>query len=374
MKTKTPLTPEEQIRYQRQTVLEMVGEEGQLKLKSASVLCVGAGGLASSALQYLAAAGVGRIGIIDHDVVDVSNLQRQVLFSNSDVGTSKVASAKARLLAINPGIIVDVYFEKFDVNNAEKILSDYEAVIDATDNFSTRYLINDVAIKQGKLNFFASVNQFSGQVAVFCAESGCYRCVFAEPPLPELAPNCNEAGVIGVLPGIMGAYQALEFIKWKLGIGSLLKGTLLNFDLLTNDFHTLKFSKNPDCTVCKKPSNIQLGTYSDYCSTDKATEISASEVRQKINHGENFRLVDVREEDEHNSGNLGGVSLPLSQLFNVESNEVRIRKLIGDTDQTLVLYCLSGSRSAQAVQILHRLGYADVFNLRGGINSWNEKK
>ncbi|MCC2678668.1 MAG: UBA/THIF-type binding protein [Pseudobdellovibrio sp.] len=359
---KSRLTPEEQQRYIRQILLSEIGTEGQEKLKQGSVLCVGAGGLGSPALLYLAAAGVGRIGIIDADTVSVDNLQRQILFSTEDVGSLKVSAAKEQLLQLNPLLQIDVYSEKLSATNAEKIFADYDGVIDATDNFSTRYLINDAAIKLNKPVFFGSIFKFSGQVSVFSRESGCYRCLFPQPPAEELAPDCNVAGVLGVLPGIVGSYQALEFLKWKLGIGDILTGKILAIDVLTHQSRILNFNRNPECRACSQPEKILL--QSDQNRSPQNT-ISAPDLKKALSAKEALVLLDVREESEHQLGNIGGLLLPAG---NVKDNE----NLPANLSQKIIVYCRSGARSARAAEQLRTMGYANVFNLEGGLIAWKK--
>jgi len=366
------LTADERSRYLRHLLIGEIGEAGQLKLKRASVLCIGAGGLGSPALLYLAAAGVGRIGIVDPDVIDSSNLQRQVLFDTSVVGQPKAAIAAARLRALNPYIQIETFVERFDETNAERILGGFEAIMDGTDNFATRYLVNDVALKQGKPNFFGCIFRFAGQVSVFTAETGCYRCLFPQAPTPELAPDCAQAGVLGVLPGLIGTYQALEFLKWQLGIGTSLAGKLLTIETLGSQFRTLKYAKNPAC-LCSNPSAIRLEGYQAVCATAPAsdlpvTHISVAELKNRL-AARDLALIDVRNAVEHEIGNIGGTLLPVDVL--AQQTAETIGSLVpAARDQPIAVYCRSGARSARACQLLQRLGYTRVLNVQGGIVAW----
>jgi molybdopterin/thiamine biosynthesis adenylyltransferase/rhodanese-related sulfurtransferase len=362
------LTTDERSRYLRHLLLGEIGEAGQLRLKRASVLCIGAGGLGSPALLYLAAAGVGRIGIADPDVVDSSNLQRQVLFDTSVVGKPKAELAAARLRALNPYIQIETFVERFDEGNAERMLSGFGAIMDGTDNFATRYLVNDVAVKQGKPNFFGCIFRFSGQLSVFTGDRGCYRCLFPAPPAPELAPDCAQAGVLGVLPGLVGTYQALEFLKWHLGIGTSLAGKLLTIETLGNQFRTLKYAKNPEC-ACSNPSAIKLEGYQAACASDlPVTHISVAELKARI-AARDLVLLDVRNAVEHDIGNIGGTLLPVDVL--AQQTAETIRSLVpADRDQEIAVYCRGGARSARACQLLRGLGYTRVLNVQGGIVAW----
>ncbi|MEO8548744.1 MAG: ThiF family adenylyltransferase [Kofleriaceae bacterium] len=367
------LTADERSRYLRHLLLGEVGEAGQLKLKRSSVLCIGAGGLGSPALLYLAAAGVGRIGIVDPDVVDSSNLQRQVLFDTSVVGQPKAVVAAARLRALNPYIEIEPFAERFDETNAERMLSSFGAIMDGTDNFATRYLVNDVAIKQGKPNFFGCIFRFSGQLSVFTGETGCYRCLFPAPPAPELAPDCAQAGVLGVLPGLVGTYQALEFLKWQLGIGTSLAGKLLTIETMASQFRTLKYAKNPGCPACSNPSAIKLEGYEAACASGPAgdapiTHISVAELKARL-AARDVVLIDVRNAVEHDIGNIGGTLLPVDVI--AQQTSETIRSLVpADRDQSIAVYCRSGARSARACQLLQQLGYTRVINVQGGIVAW----
>lgn len=365
------LSSDERSHYLRHLLLDEVGEQGQLALKRSSVLCVGAGGLGSPALLYLAAAGVGRIGIVDPDVVDASNLQRQVLFTSSDVGAPKAARARDRLLALNPLIEIETYPVRLDETNADGLLSPFDAIMDGTDNFSTRYLVNDVALKQGKPNFFGCIFKFTGQVSVFGlnASDGCYRCVFPAPPTGDLAPDCARAGVLGVLPGVVGTYQALEFLKWRLGIGTLLAGKLLMIDTLSHGFRTLRYAKNPSCPSCRDPSQIRLQSYDFSCSTTETPvrEISVHDLNERRRADHPMLLLDVRERAEHELGNLGEPWIPVDQLA------AQATRLPTDKHQPIVVYCRSGGRSARACRVLETLGYTRVESLKGGALAWQRE-
>jgi adenylyltransferase/sulfurtransferase len=364
------LSTAEQSRYLRHLLLDEIGLDGQLKLKQASVLCIGAGGLGSPALLYLAAAGVGRIGIVDADVVDESNLQRQVLFDTADVGKPKAELAARKLAELNPHIRIEPFVMRLDETNADRLLAEYGAIMDGTDNFSTRYLVNDVAVKQGKPSFFGCIFKFTGQVSVFTAGTGCYRCVFPAPPSPELAPDCARAGVLGVLPGMVGTYQALEFLKWTLGIGEPLAGKLLMIDTLYNRFRTLGYAKNPQCPTCKDPAAVRLQAYDFACAAPmaaKVDEISVQQLQDKLKGERDFVLLDVRDPVEYQIGNLGGQLIPLDVL------EQRASQLPPDHDRTIVVHCRSGGRSAKACAILQRLGYTHVLNVRGGVIAWQRE-
>ncbi len=362
------LSIDEKSRYLRHILLDEIGEEGQLKLKRSSILCVGAGGLGSPALLYLAAAGVGRIGIIDPDQIDISNLQRQVLYTVDNVGKSKSKTAKEKLLALNPHIQIEIFEERFNASNAEHLLSQFDAIMDGTDNFSTRYLVNDVSIKLRKPNFFGSIFKFTGQLSVFGLDGGCYRCLFPHPPSADLAPDCARAGVLGALPGIVGTYQALEFIKWRTGIGELLMGKLLMIDTLKNQFRTLAFEKKINC-ICNNPLDLKLVDQDFTCavptSTSKIPEITVAELRKKLDEEHKFILIDVRDPVEYEIGNLGGLLIPLETL---PKHLERLPK-----DSEVVVHCRSGGRSTKACEILIKSGYSKVFNVVGGILAWQRE-
>jgi adenylyltransferase/sulfurtransferase len=352
-----------------------VGLEGQEKLKASSVLVIGTGGLGSPALMYLAAAGVGRIGIVDYDDVDETNLQRQVIHGSSRVGDRKVESARDRILDINPEIQVDVYDEPFTSENALQISEPYDLIIDGTDNFPTRYLTNDVAVMTGKPNVYASIFRFDGQLSVFWAERGpCYRCLFPEPPPPGMVPSCAEGGVFGVLPGTIGALQASEALKLLLDIGDPMIGRLLLFDALSGTFDFVNLKKNPNCKVCSDDPEVkELIDYEEFCGVpahDRAEsrlpenlEIEPKELATKMENGENFKLIDVREPHE-----LKISEIPEAELIPLGSLASRMHEL--DSSDEIVLFCKSGTRSARALELLSGAGFRKLKNLKGGINAW----
>ncbi|MBA4379253.1 MAG: molybdenum cofactor biosynthesis protein MoeB [Anaerolinea sp.] len=369
------LSHEEILRYSRHLLIPEVGLEGQCKLKAASALVIGAGGLGSPAALYLAAAGVGRIGLVDYDVVDSSNLQRQVVHGTGTVGRLKVESARARLLDLNPGIQVEAYNEPFNSANAMRIAGNYDVLIDGTDNFPTRYLSNDVCVLLGKPNVYGSIFRFDGQASVFYAKEGpCYRCLFPEPPPPGLVPTCAEGGVLGVLPGTIGTIQATEAIKMLLGIGSSLVGRLLLYNALEMSFEYVKLKKNPNCKICgPHPEVTGLIDYDAFCgvpgldheqgSAGVDWDITALELAEKIRRGDPLRLIDVREPHELAISSLSGAELfPLGQLAS------RLPEL--DSAQEMVVICKSGMRSARALELLVSAGFRKVRNLKGGINAW----
>ena len=362
-------------RYSRHLLIPDVGLEGQKKLKAASVLIVGTGGLGSPVALYLAAAGVGRIGLVDYDVVDFSNLQRQVIHGESRLGDLKVESARERMLDINPEIQVDVYNEVINSENAFRIAEPYDIIVDGTDNFPTRYLINDLCVLTGKPNVYGSIFRFDGQASVFDAESGpCYRCLFPEPPPPGLVPSCAEGGVLGVLPGTIGSIQATETLKIILGIGETLVGRLLLYDALDLSFQTVKLHKNPECKVCgEHPEITGLIDYEAFCgvpahdhdegSAGDEWDITASQLSTRLKENPGLRLIDVREPHEREISNLEGSELiPLGQ-FAARLNEL-------DSAEELVIFCKAGTRSTRALEILASAGFKKVKNLKGGINAW----
>jgi adenylyltransferase/sulfurtransferase len=369
------LSREEILRYSRHLLIPEVGLEGQQKLKAASVLVIGTGGLGSPVSLYLAAAGVGRIGLVDYDVVDASNLQRQVIHGTSRIGTLKVESARQRMLDLNPDIQVDVYNEPFTSANAMRIAAEYDVLIDGTDNFPTRYLTNDVCVLLGKPNVYGSIFRFDGQVSVFYAREGpCYRCLFPEPPPPGLVPSCAEGGVLGVLPGTIGTLQATEALKLILGVGDPLIGKLLLYNALDMSFDFVNLRKNPNCKVCGvEPEVTQLIDYEAFCgmpghdhdegSAGAGWDITATELAQRLQKGNHIQLLDVREPHELQISQLPGADLiPLGQLA------ARLSEL--DSAQEMVVFCKSGSRSARALELLVSAGFRKVKNLRGGINAW----
>jgi len=368
------LTRDEILRYSRHLLIPEVGLEGQRKLKASSALVIGTGGLGSPVALYLAAAGAGRIGLVDYDVVDSSNLQRQVIHATSRVGTLKVESARERMLDLNPAIEVQIYNEPFTSENAMRIARDYDVLIDGTDNFPTRYLTNDVSVFLEKPNVYGSIYRFDGQVSVFDARRGpCYRCLFPEPPPPGLVPSCAEGGVLGVLPGTIGTIQATEALKLLLGIGEPLIGKLLLYNALDMSFDFVKLKKNPNCRVCGPNADVkELIDYEEFCgvpghdhdegSAGADWDITAPDLaaRLKQNH---LRLLDVREPHELEISALPeAVNIPLGTLA------ARLSEL--DSAQEMVVFCKSGSRSARALELLASAGFKKVKNLKGGINAW----
>jgi adenylyltransferase/sulfurtransferase len=369
------LSHEEIMRYSRHLLIPEVGLEGQRKLKNSSALIVGTGGLGSPVSLYLAAAGVGRIGLVDYDVVDKSNLQRQVIHGTSSIGQLKVESAKAKLLDLNPDIQIDVYNEPYTSENALRIAKDYDIILDGTDNFPTRYLTNDVAVFLGKPNVYASIFRFDGQVSVFYAKEGpCYRCLFPEPPPPGLVPSCAEGGVLGILPGTIGTLQATEALKVLLGIGDPLIGRLLLYNALDMSFDFVQLKKNPKCRVCGPNADIkELIDYEEFCgvpghdhgdegSAGAGLDITAPELAERVkdNH---LKLLDVREPHELEISALpNAVNIPLGQLAS------RLSELNSADD--MVVFCKGGTRSARALELLASAGFKKVKNLKGGINAW----
>ena len=372
-----PFDTEELRRYSRHLLLPEVGVVGQKKLRRAKVLLIGAGGLGAPAALYLAAAGVGELGLVDFDAVDLSNLQRQVLYTTRDVGRPKLSAAKERLEALNPGVRVATYEERLTSDNALELFRPYDVIIDGTDNFPTRYLTNDASVLLGKPNVYGSIYRFEGQVSVFDARHGpCYRCLYPEPPPPDLVPSCAEAGVLGVLPGLIGTLQATEAIKLILGTGEPLIGRLLLFDALSLRFRELKLKKNPRCVLCS-PHATQKGLidYPAFCGVPAAgaapvggtvPEIEPEELAQELAGDEPPFLVDVREPEEWAISHLARAHLiPRGELAERVDELTRAREL--------VLYCRSGTRSEQATRMLLDLGFSNVKSLRGGINAWAER-
>ncbi len=364
------LTTAEKSRYDRHLIMPEVGPEGQKKLKNASVLCVGAGGLGSPLALYLAAAGVGRIGIVDFDVVDESNLQRQILHDTPSVGTSKLASAKKRLLALNPFISVETHELRLTSANAVELFQRYDIVVDGTDNFATRYLVNDACVLTGKPNVYGSIFRFEGQLSVFALKNGpCYRCLYPEPPPPGLVPSCAEAGVLGVLPGVIGTLQALEALKLILGIGRPLSGRLMLYDALEQSWRTLKVKKNISCPVCSENPTITAPIdYEAFCGLKEKPmtipDISVQDLKAKLDRKEKFVLLDVREPHEYEIAKIPGSTLiPLGKL------PERFGEL--DKNLPLIVHCKMGGRSARAVQFLREKGF-DAVNVAGGINAWSQ--
>ena len=369
------LNHKEILRYSRHLLMPEVGLEGQSKLKVSSVLIIGAGGLGSPVAMYLAAAGVGRIGLVDYDVVDFTNLQRQIIHGTSTLGERKVDSARDRMLDINPEVRVDVYDEPFTSENAFRIAEPYDVIVDGTDNFPTRYLVNDLSVLTGKPNVYGSIFRFEGQLSVFWAEKGpCYRCLFPEPPPPGMVPSCAEGGVFGVLPGTIGALQATETLKLLLGIGEPMIGKLLLFDALDMSFEELRLKKNPNCRVCSEnPEVTELIDYEAFCgvpSHDREEgmlasewEIDPTDLAKRLEQGERVRLIDVREPHELEISSIEG-----AELFPLGSLAARLHEL--DSADEMVVFCKSGARSARAVELLAGAGFRKQKNLRGGINAW----
>ncbi|MCS6950792.1 MAG: molybdopterin-synthase adenylyltransferase MoeB [bacterium] len=364
------------LRYSRHLILPEVAMEGQLKLKQAKVLCVGAGGLGSPLALYLAAAGVGTIGLVDFDVVDFTNLQRQVLYTTPDVGRPKLEVAQQRLQAMNPHIQIHTYETRLTRDNALDILADYDIVVDGTDNFATRYLVNDACVLLGKPNVYGSIFRFEGQASVFYAKEGpCYRCLYPEPPPPGLVPSCAEGGVLGVLPGIIGTIQAMETIKLILGKGEPLIGRLLLFNALKMQFRELKLRKNPQCPICgEKPIIRELIDYEEFCGvrgqeetpTEVVEEITPTDLKRRLDAGEDIFLLDVREPVEWQICRLeGAVLMPMGTV------PARMHEL--DSAKEMVVYCRSGRRSAQIVAFLKAAGFRKVKNLQGGILQWSDE-
>lgn len=366
-------------RYSRHLIMPEVTLEGQKRIKAASILCIGTGGLGSPIALYLAAAGIGRLGLIDFDVVDFSNLQRQILHGTDDVGRKKLNSAKDRIKAVNPNVQVDLHDCVFRSENAMQIVQDYDIVVDGTDNFPTRYLSNDVCVLAKKPNVYGSIFRFDGQCTVFAPHLGgpCYRCMFPEPPPPGMVPSCAEGGVLGVLPGIIGVLQAIEAIKLIIGIGDSLIGRLLSFDALKLRFREFKIRKDPKCPICgDHPTIHELIDYDQFCGIPQADAetakemdvptISPTELKARIDRNEKFVLVDVREPFEYEICNIPGSKLiPLGEL------PARLSEL--DSADDIVLHCKVGGRSAKALKVLQEAGFRKLSNLRGGITGWADE-
>ncbi len=364
------LSHEEILRYSRHLILPDVGLEGQRKLKAARVLLIGAGGLGSPAALYLAAAGVGTLGIVDFDVVDKTNLQRQILHGTETLGMPKLESARRRIEDLNPNVQVETFETRLTSANALDILREFDVVADGTDNFPTRYLVNDACVLLGKPNVYGSIFRFEGQASVFYAKEGpCYRCLYAEPPPPGLVPSCAEGGVLGVLPGIIGSIQAMETIKLVLGRGETLVGRLLLFDALRLKFRELKLERDPDCPVCgRKPTITSLIDYEAFCGVGSepaydGAEVTALDLKEELDAGKPIVLVDVREPHEYEIVNIEGARLiPLGDL------PERLREL--DDHAEIVTHCHHGARSLKALEILRAAGFAKVRSLKGGIDAW----
>ena len=372
------LTKDELSRYSRHLILPEVGEEGQRKLKAARVLCVGTGGLGSPLALYLAAAGVGTLGLVDFDVVDASNLQRQIIHSTADIGRKKLDSAAEKLRALNPDLNVIKHDTLLTSANALDILKDYDVIADGTDNFPTRYLVNDACVLLGKPNVYGSVFRFEGQASVFATKGGpCYRCLYPEPPPPGLVPSCAEGGVLGILPGLVGVIQTTETIKLILGKGSPLVGRLLLVDALDMRFRELRLRKNPECPVCgSHPTLTQLIDYHQFCGISPATkeeikvkngipQITVAELKRRMDAGEDLFILDVREPFEYQIANIGGKLIP--------QNEVPQRLSEIDRNREIVVQCKSGGRSQRIAEFLKQSGYPDVVNLAGGILAWSSE-
>jgi adenylyltransferase/sulfurtransferase len=369
------LSNDEILRYSRHLIMPEVGMEGQQKLKAARVLCIGAGGLGSPLALYLGAAGVGTLGLVDFDVVDFTNLQRQIIHTQSDVGRPKLDSAEEKLKAINPYVNVRKFETKLTSANALDIFREFDIVADGTDNFPTRYLVNDACVLTGKPNVYASIFRFEGQASVFATEEGpCYRCLYPEPPPPGLVPSCAEGGVLGILPGLLGIIQATEVIKLILGSGEPLIGRLLLVDALAMRFRELKLRKDKECPVCGEHATIrQLIDYNEFCGIrgeEKPVEVNIPEIqpqelKRRIDAGEDIFVLDVREPHEYQICNIGGYLIPLGDL------PKRVSEL--DTSREIVAHCKGGVRSAKAVDFLQKAGFRKAKNLTGGILAWSEK-
>jgi molybdopterin/thiamine biosynthesis adenylyltransferase/rhodanese-related sulfurtransferase len=365
------LTHDEIRRYSRHLIMPEVGLAGQDKLRRSSVLVIGTGGLGSPVALYLAAAGIGRIGLADFDVVDETNLQRQIIHGTKDVGRPKLYSARERMLDVNPNIEVILHETAVDSSNALEIMSGYNVIVDGTDNFPTRYLTNDACVLLGKPNVYGSIFRFEGQASVFYAEEGpCYRCLFPEPPPPGLVPSCAEGGVLGVLPGVIGTIQATEAVKLLLGKGRPLIGRLLLYDALEMSFDEVQLRKNPDCPVCgEHPTVTELIDYVHFCGLDPAEalepswEITPAELAAWLQAGERPVLLDVREPHEWEISHLEGATL-------IPQGDLPARMSELSTAEDIVLYCRSGERSARALNLLRQAGFRRLRNLRGGINAW----
>ncbi|ACO34282.1 MULTISPECIES: molybdopterin-synthase adenylyltransferase MoeB [Acidobacterium] len=372
------LTNQDIARYSRHLILPEVGMEGQQKLKAAKVLCVGTGGLGSPLALYLAAAGIGTLGLVDFDVVDESNLQRQIIHSTKDVGRPKIESAAEKLLALNPALNLVKHETMLNSQNALEIIQQYDIVADGTDNFPTRYLVNDACVLTGKPNSYASIFRFEGQASVFATEEGpCYRCLYPEPPPPGLVPSCAEGGVLGILPGLLGVVQATEVIKLILGNGEPLIGRLLLVDALNMKFRELKLRKNPNCPVCgENPTVTKLIDYQQFCGIvpeappaavqNGVPQITVHDLKRKRDAGENFFLLDVREPHEFQIAHLNGHLIPVNDLPN-RVNELEQARQAG---QEIVVHCKSGGRSQRAAEFLKQQGFANVVNVAGGITAW----
>jgi len=369
------LSHEEVKRYSRHLIMPEVGMGGQKKLKQGSVLCVGAGGLGSPLAFYLAAAGIGRLGIVDFDVVDFSNLQRQILHTTQDVGRPKLESAREKLEALNQNVRVETHETRLTSDNALELFESYDIIADGTDNFPTRYLVNDACVITGKPNVYGSIFRFEGQASVFATSDGpCYRCLYPEPPPPGLVPSCAEGGVLGILPGLVGLIQATEVIKLILGKGESLAGRLLLFDALGMKFRELKLRKNPKCPVCgENPSIKELIDYEEFCGIGQEIEeptgieeVTAKELKEELDQGKDIFILDVRNPVEYEICRIDGSHLiPLDELLN------RLHEL--DSARDIVAHCRSGARSAQAIEMLREAGFRKLRNLKGGVLAWSNE-
>ncbi len=373
------LSNEEIARYSRHLIMPEVALDGQKKLKSSRVLTIGAGGLGSPLALYLAAAGVGTLGIVDFDIVDESNLQRQIIHGTSDLGRPKMESARDRIQDINPNVSVEAFEEALSSENALEIFEDFDVIVDGTDNFPTRYLVNDASVLSGKPNVYGSIFRFEGQASVFYAKEGpCYRCLYPEPPPPGLVPSCAEGGVLGILPGAIGTLQATETVKLILGIGEPLIGRLLLYDALSMSFREMKLRKNPNCPVCgENPTVTELIDYQEFCGipqaqqaedVDELPEIRVQDLKEKLEAGERVAVLDVREPHEYEVANLeaqGAKLIPLGEL------PERLAEL--NQNDEIAVHCKTGGRSARAVKILQNAGFGNVYNVEGGITAWSEE-
>lgn len=371
----TSLSNDEILRYSRHLIMPEVGMEGQEKLKAARALCIGAGGLGSPLALYLSAAGVGTLGLVDFDVVDYTNLQRQILHTTQDVGRPKLASAMEKLKAINPFVDVRLFATKLTSANAIDIFRDFDIIADGTDNFPTRYLVNDACVLTGKPNVYASIFRFEGQASVFATEGGpCYRCLYPEPPPPGMVPSCAEGGVLGILPGLLGVIQATEVVKLILGVGEPLIGRFVLVDALAMRFRELRLKKDPNCPVCgDHPTIRELIDYDEFCGirgeaspvNTRVPEIQPEELKRRLDSGEDIFILDVREPHEYQICNIAGHLIPLGELPR------RLNEL--DPSREIVAHCKGGTRSAKAVEFLQNEGFRSVRNLRGGITAWSDK-
>jgi molybdopterin/thiamine biosynthesis adenylyltransferase/rhodanese-related sulfurtransferase len=369
------LNNDEILRYSRHLIMPEVAMDGQLKLKAAKVLCIGAGGLGSPLTMYLTAAGVGTLGIVDFDVVDYTNLQRQIVHSTADVGRKKLDSAGDRLKALNPFVNIRKIEARLSSENALELFREFDIIVDGTDNFPTRYLVNDACVLTGKPNVYGSIFRFEGQASVFATKEGpCYRCLYPEPPPPGLVPSCAEGGVLGILPGLVGVIQATEVIKLILGKGEPLIGRLLLVDALAMNFRELKLRKNPDCPACgKNPTITKLIDYEQFCGIrgeEQAVaadpgDIQVEELKRRLDKGDDIFVLDVREPHEYQICNLNGYLIPLGDL------PKRVHEL--DTSREIVAHCKMGGRSAKAVAFLRQAGFTKVHNLAGGILAWADR-